>query len=151
MSPITTARTGTLVVFFILFSSISFAQFDNCATPTPLTPNSTCVNTSASLFNATSSGIAGSCAGTKYDVWFTFTTPAGCTSVDIDVADIAAGGSNIDGTNTFIEAFSGATCSNTTIGSCTPMGTTLTLTGLTPSTNYQLRVFTTTNPTSGNS
>jgi len=31
------------------------------------------------------------------------------------------------------------------------MGTTLTLTGLSPSTNYHLRVFTTTNPTSGNS
>src|SRR4030095_1499362 len=151
MSPITTnARTGALVFFFILLSTMSFAQFDNCATPTSLTTNTTCVNTSGTLFNATSSGIAGSCAGTKYDVWYTFATPAGCTSVSIDVADIAAGGSSIDGTNTFIEAFSGADCSNTTIGSCTPMGTTLTLTGLSPSTNYHLRVFTTTNPTSGN-
>src|SRR6188474_1313128 len=151
MSPITTARTGALVFAFILLSTISFAQFDNCATPTSLTPNTTCVNTSGTLFNATNSGIAGSCAGTKYDVWYTFTTPAGCTSVDISVADIPAGGSNIDGTNTFVEAFSGANCSTTTIGSCSPLGTTLTLTGLTPSTNYHLRVYTTTNPTSGNS
>ena len=152
MSPTTkTARTGTVLFVFILFSTISFAQFDNCANPTSLTPNTTCVTTQASLFNATSSGILGSCAGTKYDVWYTFATPAGCTSVNIDVADVAAGGSNIDGTNTFIEAFSGADCSATTIGSCTPMGTTLTLTGLSPFTNYHLRVFTTTNPVSGNS
>jgi PQQ-dependent dehydrogenase (s-GDH family) len=153
MPPITTttARTGTLLFAFILLSTISFAQFDNCANPTSLTPNTTCVTTQASLFNATSSGIAGSCAGTKYDVWFTFSTPAGCTSVNIDVADVAAGGSNIDATNTFIEAFSGLNCSTTPIGSCTPMGTTLTLTGLNPSTNYHLRVFTTTNPTAGNS
>ena len=57
------------------------------------------------LFNATSSGIAGSCAGTKYDVWYTFTTPAGCTSVSIDMADIPAGGSNLSTGTTFMEAF----------------------------------------------
>ena len=145
-----TARTTMALIAFILFSKISFAQSDDCSTPTSLTPGTSCVNTSGTLFNATSSGIAGSCAGTKYDVWYTFTTPAGCTLVDIDVADIVAGGSNIDPTNTFIEAFSGATCSTTPIGTCTAMGTTLTLTSLAPSTNYHLRVFTTTNPTAGN-
>jgi PQQ-dependent dehydrogenase (s-GDH family) len=150
MSPITTARTGTLVTIFTIVSKILLAQSDDCATPTSLTPGATCINTSGTLFNATSSGIAGSCAGTKYDVWYTFTTPSGCTSVSIDVADIPAGGSNIDGTNTFIEAFSGANCSTTTVGTCTAMGTTLTLNGLTPSTNYHLRVYTTTNPTAGN-
>jgi hypothetical protein len=56
-------------------------------------------------------------------------------------------GSNIDNTNTYVQAFSGADCSITTIGSCTAMGSTLSLTGLTQSTNYHLRVYTTSNPT----
>jgi len=146
-----TARTTMALIAFILFSKISFAQqSDDCSAPISLTPNSSCVTTSSTLYNATSSGIAGSCAGTKYDVWYTFTTPSGCTSVNIDVADIAAGGSNLTSANTFIEAFNGPNCGTTSISSCTAMGTTLTLTGLTPSTSYRVRVFTTTNPTSGN-
>src|SRR5215510_1624956 len=111
MSPLTNAaRTSTLVVIFILMSRITFAQFDNCATPASLTPGTTCINTSGTLFNATSSGIAGSCAGTKYDVWYTFTTPAGCTSVDITMTDIPAGGSNLTTGNAFIETFDGPNC-----------------------------------------
>src|SRR4026209_1869874 len=151
MSPITTARTGILLFLFIIGSKFSFAQqSDDCSAPISLTPSSSCVTTSSTLYNATSSGIAGSCAGTKYDVWYTFTTPSGCTSVNIDVADIAAGGSNLTSANTFIEAFNGPNCGTTSISSCNAMGTTLTLTGLTPSTSYRVRVFTTTNPTSGN-
>src|SRR5258705_6598575 len=111
MSPTTKlARTGTLVFIFIFVSKILLAQSDDCATPTSLTPAASCVNTSGTLFNATSSGIAGSCAGTKYDVWYTFTTPAGCTSVDIDMADIAARGSNLTTSNTFMEAFNCPKC-----------------------------------------
>src|SRR5258705_10690990 len=133
MSPITKiARTGTLVFVFVFVAKILSAQSDDCAFPSSLTPGTTCVNTSGTLFNATSSGIAGSCAGTKYDVWYTFTTPASCTSVNIDMADIAAGGSNLTTANTFMEAFSGANCSTSAIGTCTAMGTTLTLTSLTP-------------------
>ena len=150
MSPITTARTGILVFIFIIGSKFSFAQqSDDCSAPILLTPNSSCVTTSGTLFNATSSGIAGSCAGTKYDVWYTFTTPSGCTSVNIDVADVAAGGSNLTSANTFIEAFNGPNCGTTSISSCIALGSTLSLT-VTPSTSYRVRVFTTTNPTSGN-
>lgn len=151
MLPITkTARTGTLVFILTFVSKILMAQSDDCATPTLLTPGTTCVNTSGTLFNATSSGIAGSCAGTKYDVWYTFTTPAGCTAVNIDMADIVAGGSNLSTSTTFMEAFNGPNCGTTSISSCTAMGTTLALTGLAPSTSYRLRVFSTTIPTSGN-
>ena len=80
MSPITkTARTGTLLFVFTFVSQKFYQhQSDDCAFPTSLTPGTTCVNASGTLFNATSSGIAGACAGTKYDVWYTFTTPAGC-------------------------------------------------------------------------
>lgn len=152
MSPVTTARTGILLFFFTIGSKFSFAQqSDDCSAPISITPNSSCVATSGTLFNATSSGIAGSCAGTKYDVWYSFTTPSGCTSVNIDVADIAAGGSNLSSANTFIEALIGPNCGTTSISSCIAMGTTLTLTGLTPSTSYRVRVFTTVSPTSGTS
>ena len=124
---------------------------DACNSPTTLTPNSTCVNTSGTLFNATSDGITGSCAGTKYDVWYSFTTPAGCIAVDIVMTDIAAGGSNLTTGNAFIEAFNGPNCATTSISSCVAMGTTLSLTGLSPSTSYRLRVFTlNTNPNTNN-
>lgn len=142
MLPITkTARTGALVIIFTIVSKILMAQSDNCATPTSLTPGTTCVNTTGTLYLATSSGIAGSCAGTIYDVWYTFTTPAGCTSVNIDMASIAAGGNNLTTSNTFMEAFNGTNCGTTTLSSCTAMGTTLTL-SVNPSTGYRLRVFT---------
>ena len=147
----TTARTTVALIAFILFSKVSFAQSDDCLTPSLLTPGTSCTNTSGTLFNATSSAITGSCAGIKYDVWYTFTTPAGCASVSIDMADIAAGGSSLTTTSTFMEAFNGPNCGTTSISSCTPMGTTLTLNGLSPSTGYRFRVFSTTIPTSGNS
>jgi trimeric autotransporter adhesin len=149
------AAARTILSFaFILFTKLLLAQTqsDDCATPVTLTPGTTCVNTTSTLFNATSSGIAGSCTGTKYDVWYTFTTPANCTSVDINMSDIAAGGSNLTAANTYMEAFNGPNCGATSISSCTPMGTTLALTGLAPSTSYRLRVFTwNLAPTAGNS
>jgi glucose/arabinose dehydrogenase len=146
-----TTRTAVQFFIFILLSKTILAQSDDCSTPTSLTPGTTCVNTSGTLYLATSSGITGSCAGTKYDVWYTFTTPANCTAVDIDMADIAAGGSNLTASNTFMEAFNGPNCGTTSISSCTAMGTTLPLTGLSPSTSYRLRVFTlNVNPNSNN-
>lgn len=150
MSP-TTTRTTVALIAFVLFSKITFAQFDNCATPTSITPGTTCTNSTGTLLGATDSGIPGACGGTPYDVWYSFTTPSGCTAVDILLTVNGAGGSNIDNTNTYVQAFSGANCSVTTIGLCTAMGSTLSLTGLTQSTNYHLRVYTTSNPNSGNS
>src|ERR1700745_795891 len=100
-----TARTVLSFAFiFITKLLLAQTQSDDCATPVTLTPGTTCVNTTSTLFNATSSGIAGSCTGTKYDVWYTFTTPANCTSVNIDMNDIPAGGSNLTSANTYMEA-----------------------------------------------
>ena len=143
MSPTTTARTGILLLLFIIGSKFSYAQqSDDCSAPISITPNSSCVNTTGTLYNATNSAITGACSGTKYDVWYTFTTPAGCTAVDILMSDLPAGGSNLTTSNAFIEAFNGPNCGTTSISSCVAMGTTLSLTGLTPSTSYRLRVFT---------
>jgi glucose/arabinose dehydrogenase len=65
--------------------------------------------------------------------------------------DLAAGGSNMTTANSFIEVFNGPNCGTTSISSCTSMGTTLTLSGLTPLTSYRVRVFSNTNPNTGNS
>jgi hypothetical protein len=98
-----TARTGTLVFIFALLRKLY--QLNQMIVHSNITYRNNMCKLIGTLFNATSSGIAGSCAGTKYDVWYTFTTPAGCTSVSIDMADIPAGGSNLSTGTTFMEAF----------------------------------------------
>src|SRR5688572_837305 len=138
---LTNARTSILTICFFTLSKLIAAQSDDCNSPSTLTPGSSCVNTSGTLYNATSSGITGACAGTKYDVWYTFTTPAGCNSINIDMAAISAGGNNLDATNTFMEVFNGTNCGTTSLSPCTPIGTTLTL-AVGPSTPYRLRLFT---------
>ena len=119
---------------------------DNCSAPTSLSPATSCSNTSGTLYQATNAGTPTSLCGTTNDVWYSFTTPTGVTSVSIDVS--VGGGSNLNSSNTYIESFSGTACSPTLMGSCTAMGTTLTLTGLNPSTTYYARAFTTATPTS---
>ena len=98
-----TARTVLSFAFILCTKLLLAQQSDDCATPVTLTPGTTCVNTTSTLYNATSSGIPGACTGTKYDVWYTFTTPANCTSVNIDMTDIPAGGSNLTSLNTYIK------------------------------------------------
>src|SRR5437762_8323455 len=150
MSP-TTARTSVLFFAFLLLSKALFAQLTNdnfaCSGLPSLAPSSSCITTSGDLYQSTNSGVSSTC-GTTYDVWYTFTSPSGCTSVSIDVSSIAAGGNNLTSSNTFIQAFSATSCSISPLGSCTAMVTTLTVT-VTPLTTYYLRVFVTTNPNSG--
>jgi glucose/arabinose dehydrogenase len=150
MSP-STARTTIVLFIFIFFVKISFAQPTNdnfaCSGLPSLTPSSSCTTTSGDLYQSTNSGISSTC-GTTYDVWYSFTTPSGCNSVDIDVSPITAGGNNLTAANTFVQGFSASGCSLTPKGVCTAMGTTLSLTGLTPLTTYYVRVFVTTNPNS---
>lgn len=144
----TTARTSVLFFILIFLSKTLLAQPANdnfaCSGLPSLTPSTGCVTSNGDLYQSTT-GISSTC-GTTYDVWYTFTTPVGCTSVSIDVSPIAAGGNNLTASNTFIEGFSASGCSLSSIGICSAMGTTLTLTGLSPSTIYYLRVFVTTNP-----
>ena len=150
MSPIIkAARTGTLVFIFTFVSKILFAQPGNdnyaCSGLPSLTPSTSCTTTPGELYQSTNSGISSTC-GTTYDVWYTFTTPAGCNSVNIDVTPNNVGGNNLTAANTFIQGFSASSCTLSPIGICTALGTTLTLTGLSPSTTYYTRVFVTTNP-----
>lgn len=147
-----TVQAILFISFCLFFNSFLFAMpapgNDACssAAANSLTPGTTCTTTSGTLYLATNEGTKTSTCGTTYDVWYSFTTPSAFTSVSIDVT--VGGGSNLNSGNTFIEGFSGAACSPVLTGSCTAMGTTLTLLGLTPSTTYYTRVFTTGNPTS---
>jgi hypothetical protein len=66
--------------------------------------------------------------------------PANTTSVTISGV---ATGNNVNSSNTFIQAFSNSACSTaaSSLGSCTPIGTSLLLTNLTPLARYYFRVF----------
>ena len=138
-----------LLFSFFIISQFVLAQSNSLSTATSINPVTSCGATgSQTLYNATSDGPVSTCAATTNDVWYTFTTPAGVTSVQIDVT--VGGGSNLDNTNAFIEAFNASTTagviSANTLG-CSDIGSGLTLTGLTASTLYYFRVFTSASPT----
>ncbi|HLP38614.1 PQQ-dependent sugar dehydrogenase [Lacibacter sp.] len=137
-----------IAVLFV-FAFYSFAQApDACNTPLNLTPQTTCGATgSQTLQNSTATGSPINAAGTTKDVWYTFTTPSGITSVTIT---LSSPGNSIDD-NSYIEAFSNGSCgsgtfSGTSLGTSavtTGTGTSLSLSGLSASTLYHFRVFTT--------
>src|SRR4030095_7871750 len=108
----TPPRTTLIGILFLLCSKSVFAQAPtndvySCASPAILTPSTSCVNTLDDLYLSTI-GTPTSTCGTTYDVWYAFDVPAGVTAVDITVN--ANGGGLIDGTNTFIQAFSESGC-----------------------------------------
>lgn len=125
---------------------------DVCTTATNLTPVTTCgVTSGQTVFNATATGSPVNAAGTTNDVWYTFTTPSGIKNVQISLSAL---GANLNTANTFIEAFTGSSCSSgifsgTSLGTSASGSSTLSLTNLSPSTQYYFRVFTTASPTGG--
>lgn len=141
------------ILFIAVLSVLSFYSFsqvapDACNSPLNLTPQTTCGATgSQTLENSTATGSPTNAAGTAKDVWYTFTSPSGITSVTIT---LSSPGNNIDD-NTYIEAFSNGSCgsgtfSGTSLGTSpvtTASGTSLSLSGLSASTLYHFRVFTT--------
>ncbi len=146
-----TARAA-LLVFSILFfvSNPAGAQSNTMGAATAISPVTSCgATTGQTIYNATSDGPTSTCAGTTNDVWYTFTTPANVTSIQIAVT--VGGGSNLNNTNAFIEAFNARTMaavtSSNTLG-CDDINAGLSLTGLTASTLYYLRIFTSAVPTS---
>ncbi|HLO38905.1 MAG TPA: hypothetical protein VK173_10450, partial [Lacibacter sp.] len=135
-----------------VFSFYSFAQ-DLCSAATNLNPVTSCGATaSQDLQDATATGSPTNAAGTTNEVLYTFTTPAGITSVTITLTNP---GSEIDD-NAYIEAFRNGSCVSSSftgisLGTSlvtTASGTSLSLSGLTGSTLYHFRVFTTAATTS---
>ena len=145
-------RPIVLLIYLIFVSKFTFAQIGNNSSSSAgnISPVTSCGATSGeTLYQATSTGGPVSSCGTANDVWYTFTTPANVTSVQISVT--VSGGSNLDNTNAFIEAFNARTTADLTgvnsLG-CNNIGVGLSLTGLSPSTLYYFRVFTSATPTS---
>ena len=141
------ARTTTLCLVIILVSKTILAQSDDCAAPALLSPGTGCTLTTGSVYNATPDGPTSLCGATTNDVWYYFTLPANSSSVNISLSS-SGGGSNLNSSNAYFEVFS-ASCptSASILGTCTAMGSNLTVTGLTSGANYYIRVFTTASPT----
>ena len=122
---------------------------DDCTSATILTPVTSCGATSGqTLYQATTGSPTSSC-GTTYDIWYSFTVPAGVTTININVTP--NGGSNLTSANTYIEAFNASACGTISTGTtygCSNIATTVSYSGLTSGNTYFFRVFTTTNPTS---
>lgn len=127
---------------------------DLCSTATNITPVTTCgATTNQTLLNATTTGSPTNGAGTTRDVWYTFTTPANIRNVQIAASNF---GGSLTSSNTFIEAFTSSSCAagvftGTSIGTTASGTSSLSLTNLTPSTQYYFRVFTTGTATGGTS
>ncbi|MBL7783883.1 MAG: T9SS type A sorting domain-containing protein [Saprospiraceae bacterium] len=84
---------------------------------------------------AATQSVAG-CTGTADDdVWYTFSTPVGCTSIDISLTGISA----VSGTSTDMVFQVYSACGGTSLLCSDPNTATLTVT---PSTTYFIRVFT---------
>ena len=148
MSP-STVRPTALFAVCLLFSKILLAAPGNdlCSAATNITPVTTCPGlTGETLYQATGASPTSSCAGTLYDVWYTFTVPAGITSIDILVTPT---GSNLTTSNTFIELFDATACGGVITANskgCFNTSATRTYSGLTSGRVYYFRVFTNTNP-----
>jgi trimeric autotransporter adhesin len=147
----TTIKNYLLSCLVIILSSANvFAQVganNVCSGAFNIVPvTGACPATTYSLQNATVTTGLG--AG-NYDAWYKFTTPANIRNV---VVSIPSSGSNLSAANFFIEAFPSNTCPTDLAGSLgvAPEGAAgLSLTNLSPNTEYLFRVYSTTNPTAG--
>ena len=119
---------------------------DLCSGATTLTPSSTCVNTTGSLYYATSSTPAGTCGGatatTTYDVWYQFVATS--TTHAVTLSNL---GNRLTATTTYMELFSGTCGSLTLNGACQNVSSRLVRTGLTIGATYYVRVYVVTYPT----
>jgi hypothetical protein len=129
---------------------ISFYEYappanDACASSVLLTSGTTCTNTTGNLQYAASAAPAGACGGatltTTFDVWYRFV--ANSTTHAITLSSLGAG---LTAANTYIETFSGACGSLTSLG-CQNATTPEVINGLTVGATYYVRVYVTTAPT----
>jgi glucose/arabinose dehydrogenase len=138
--------------FSICVSYTPILVNNTCSTPTDITPVTACgAISNQTLLNATPTGSPVNAAGTTNDVWYTFTTPANIRNVQIAASGF---GGNLTSSNTYIEAFTASSCATgvftgTSIGTSASGSSTLSISNLTPSTQYYFRVFTTGTATGG--
>jgi trimeric autotransporter adhesin len=144
-TPMTSNGGFTICVTHPLTSTVN----NTCATAFPISSGpATCSPTTAHLLNANAaapSGPAGVCAtGTPYDVWFSFT--ASLTAQTIKVDNL---GSSVNPATTYVEVFSGACGSLTSLGCQQVSSGLMPATGLTVGATYFVRVYRTSNPNTG--
>lgn len=125
-----------LPILFI--SNYLFAQSNACTTPTSIAVNTTCITTNGTLVGATYTTIAGACgagtpAGNRNDVWYIFTAPA--TNPLITIAGAVA--------NPRFQVYTN-NCTTPVSMYCSNSGSEA-VNGLTPGTQYLLRVYSNTN------
>jgi PQQ-dependent dehydrogenase (s-GDH family) len=122
---------------------------DLCGGPSSLSATTSCSGTvNGTLFQATySAGPTSTCTGSAFiDVWYTFSVPAGITSMSFSLSSLGTG---LTTANTYVEVFDARNCAGVIAANslgCANAATGLTLNSLSPSTVYYLRVFTTANP-----
>ena len=127
----------TILLLYVLLIGKSFAQSDNCATPTPISVTANCsAPTSGTTAAATASIFSGCVGNADDDVWYMFTATA--TSQVITVAPSS-------GMDPVVQLFSG-TCSSLVTLSCQDIGVsgqteTIYPSGLTVGTAYMIRIY----------
>jgi trimeric autotransporter adhesin len=140
---------GTIVIF-LLTNTRSFAATpanDACTNAVSLTPGATCSPTTGTLLSATNAAPTGGCGGatstTTYDVWYKFKAAAIAQVISVSIT-----GTNLTATTTYVEVFTG-TCGSFISLVCQDASSPISVTGLTINTTYYVRVYVTTNPSTG--
>lgn len=132
---------------FVLFSIYTRAQsYATCADVTTFVSvnSNTCVTVNGDLYNANAPATTlGGCSGLSKDTWFKFTTPANTGAVRL-TPTITSGSSPLNTNNTYFEIFSGTCPTGLTSRGCYNFGGTRAFGGLTGSTTYFVRVYSTT-------
>lgn len=151
MKPNLYLKSIRLVILLLPFTAIPFILFgqsanNTCGSSVLLTSGISCSATVGDLQDATKDGpnSGTSCSHTTTnDVWYRFSAQSSTTTITISGL-----GSNLTGANTFVEILSGS-CGSFTSISCQSVSTSLVVTGLSVSTTYYVRVYTT-STTTGN-
>src|SRR5206468_1789250 len=143
------SRTLITAFLFISFPVLVYSQApsnDNCSGATTLTSGTSCSSGTYNIRNASNSSPTGACGGatstSTYDVWFTF--QAASTIETITLSNL---GSRLSSSSTYIEVLSGSSCGSFTSLACQVASSRLTVTGLTVSTFYYIRVYVLLSPT----
>lgn len=153
MKPTDRIRCLPIVLILLItaccFSQYSYAQA-TCATAANLVPSNTCTVTTGNLKNATNAAPTGACGGatatTTFGVWYKFTATASTSTVTVSNLGTGLVAPYVP----YLEVFSGACGTLTPISTCQAISPSLsvTLTGLTITSVYYIRVYTTTQGTS---
>jgi hypothetical protein len=151
MKPNLYLKSIRLIILLLSFTAIPFISFgqsanNTCGSSVLLTSGISCSATVGDLQDATKDGpnSGTSCSHTTTnDVWYRFSAQSSTTTITISGL-----GSNLTGANTFVEILSGS-CGSFTSISCQSVSTSLVVTGLSVSTTYYVRVYTT-SATTGN-